>query len=622
MLFLKTFKARLIAITAISIVSFFILGVIFTTSSSEAEELSELRYEIKNIESTILQLRRNEKDFLARKDLKYQAKYKKNHEKLMKHIDSLWEGLTKHDIKKENLNTLKSVLKEYSQDFNNIVKVQQMIGLNPKDGLYGSLRNSVHNLEELLKKDKEYKLQVDMLMLRRAEKDFMLRSNLKYLKKFDKSFNTFIADSNEVELTDNDKAITLLKAYRKDFYNLVEGYKQIGLTPKEGALGKMRKTIHKSDVSLKELLLSVNSTIDNKEANVRNLSIITFIILLFTMMTFTYIVTKKINSQITRISDAIDEITENKDISLVIPTEGEDEFTNLARNLNNMFSKLRVVIHDAKSNSMENSSISHELSRTSQSVGSNVEKSVAIIDETTKKTTDITAEIMKSIEDAILSKEEIIEANNMLKTARDEIVTLANVVQHSAESETELSHIIDTLSQDMNQVKDVLSVISDIADQTNLLALNAAIEAARAGEHGRGFAVVADEVRKLAERTQKTLTEINATINVIVQATNSASEQMSINSKQMSELSEISADVESKIDTTTNIVNNAAIASDKTVKDFESTGSHINSIAKRISEINSISSQNAKSVEEIASASEHLFDMTSSLTDKLEQFKS
>ena len=620
-MFLKTFKARLMAVTGISIVSFLILGAFFYSSTKEASELEGLRYNVKNIETSVLQLRRNEKDFLSRKDLKYQQKYQKNFKKLSKNLQEISSALNKYDINGKKFSELTKIFEVYSQNFNNIVEIQKRIGLHPKDGLYGSLRDSVHQLEDLLKKDKEYKLQVDMLMLRRAEKDFMLRSDLKYMKKFDKSYKTFMSDIGEVELSDNDKAILLLNNYKKDFYNLVEGYKEIGLTPKDGALGEMRNTIHKSDVALKDLLESVKQVIEAKESSVKVNTVITFLILLTIMVIFAAFVTKKISNKIDNISSSINEITDSKNIAIVIPEDGDDELTKLARNLNSMFMELKNVINDAKSNSLENSSISHELYSTSNSVGVNVEKSVEVINEATDKTKIITDEIMLAIEDAKTSKEDIIQANEMLKIARDEIIHLTKKVQSGAESEVELAHTIDALSQDMNQVQTVLEVISDIADQTNLLALNAAIEAARAGEHGRGFAVVADEVRKLAERTQKTLTEINATISVIVQATNSASEQMSVNSKQMDELTSISSDVEEKINSTTDIVNSAAKASDKTVKDFEAAGGSITSIATRISKINDISTQNARSVEEIASATEHLNSLTSSLTDKLEQFK-
>jgi len=600
---------------------FMMLGLFFFYSIKNLEELDGLKYELKSVEADILILRKNEKDFLARKDLKYQTKYNENFEKLLKRMEKLSYGFKAHGINGGKVGNLSNILNKYSQDFAKLVSIQQKIGLNSKEGLYGSLRDSVHNLEELLKKRQDYKLQADMLMLRRAEKDFMLRSDLKYLEKFNKSMATFIEDVKGAKLSNHKEAIALLRAYSKDFYNLVDGYKEIGLTPNDGTLGELRDTIHKTDESLKELSQSIDLLIESKNSDTKNLLLIIFGVLLVTMVIFALIVIRKINSQINNISDSIANIAKSKDLSSKIKITGKDEFTSLAKNLNDMFGTLRDVIADAKSSSIENSSISHELSTTSVSVGKNVEESVEIINEATKNATLITNEITKAVECAKENKNEMLQANEMLSNAKNEITTLTSKVLGSAEAEAELAGNIEALAKDMDQVKAVLGVISDIAEQTNLLALNAAIEAARAGEHGRGFAVVADEVRKLAERTQKTLTEINATISVIIQSSDSAHEQMSFNSKQMQELVEISNEVQSKITSTTKIVDNATNATDKTVEDFEETASKIISMSERISQINSISTKNARSVEEIASASEHLNSMTTALTDKLEQFR-
>ena len=214
-----------------------------------------------------------------------------------------------------------------------------------------------------------------------------------------------------------------------------------------------------------------------------------------------------------------------------------------------------------------------------------------------------------------------LKANHSLDSASKYVITLTEEIQKSSEIETATATKIQQLSHDAEQVKNVLTIISDIADQTNLLALNAAIEAARAGEHGRGFAVVADEVRKLAERTQKSLIEINATINVIVQAISDSSEQMSANSEKIEALAHNALDVEKKIKETFTIINLATKASESTVDSYLKTGEDIREIMKDISQINKISAENSRSVEEISAAAEHLNRMTEDLNGKLNEFK-
>ena len=178
-----------------------------------------------------------------------------------------------------------------------------------------------------------------------------------------------------------------------------------------------------------------------------------------------------------------------------------------------------------------------------------------------------------------------------------------------------------SLADQAKNVKDVLNIIDDIADQTNLLALNAAIEAARAGEHGRGFAVVADEVRQLAERTQNSLSEINATINLIVEAISNSSQTIGDNAKKAGELCKKSAQINEKIENMNQLMNETVSLNETSTRDYLETGNKVEELIKGIVNIDEISKQNSKSMDEISLAAAHLSKMTDNLNTSLSKFR-
>ena len=361
---------------------------------------------------------------------------------------------------------------------------------------------------------------------------------------------------------------------------------------------------------------------DNTVAQMTTFIVMSFVLILLGIGITLVMVRQTITTPLNKLIARADNLSSSDgDLTRTLEVEGHDEIAQASQSINRFIEKVRILISEAKNLANENSSISNELSSTSLHVGRSVETSMEIVGETISKANTLKSEITEGMNEAKHGKEELLKANSYLKEANNAILALTSDIQQSAATEIELAHKIQQLSSDAAQVKDILVVIGDIADQTNLLALNAAIEAARAGEHGRGFAVVADEVRKLAERTQKSLQEINATINVIVQAIVDSSEQMTTNSKKVESLATTASGVESKINNMFNVMGNATKVSDNTAENYLKTGKDIEYMIDGVGKINEISSQNARSVEEIASAAEHLSRMTETLNLKLSEFR-
>ena len=230
-------------------------------------------------------------------------------------------------------------------------------------------------------------------------------------------------------------------------------------------------------------------------------------------------------------------------------------------------------------------------------------------------------EIKSSFEEAKKSKENLERTCLYINEVSNDVLGLSKNVDEAANSEISLASSMKSLADQAKNVKDVLNIIDDIADQTNLLALNAAIEAARAGEHGRGFAVVADEVRQLAERTQNSLSEINATINLIVEAISNSSQTIGDNAKKAGELCKKSAQINEKIENMNQLMNESVSLNETSTKDYLETGNKVEELIKGIVNIDEISKQNSKSMDEISLAAAHLSKMTDNLNTSLSKFR-
>ena len=296
-----------------------------------------------------------------------------------------------------------------------------------------------------------------------------------------------------------------------------------GNTIAYAVVGKKRAIVDKT------IDLSVNSLI----TQLLIMLVIDIVVLIFLIIV--------INTQIKRpllnlIDVTKDLVSGNGDLTKRLPIKNYDELGEVSFHINNFIEMIQNLILKIKSSANQNEQYSHSILSKADQLELLANEQLEAVNESNKLTTEAKNDLDISEELANKTSQDVHKSYNVLITLEDIIHTVIAMINEDSDSENELAQRVQSLVTQTNEIKNILNIIKDIADQTNLLALNAAIEAARAGEHGRGFAVVADEVRKLAEKTQRSINDIDATIMIVVQNVQEISEEMNKNSSDLQHL--------------------------------------------------------------------------------------
>ncbi|MDI6725570.1 MAG: methyl-accepting chemotaxis protein [Smithellaceae bacterium] len=332
------------------------------------------------------------------------------------------------------------------------------------------------------------------------------------------------------------------------------------------------------------------------------------------------LVTKLITAPINDAISATIKVTEG-DLTQHLEIFSTDEIGQMVSAIQTMVGKLKSVLTEVKSAAHTLASASEELSASSEQMSRGVAEQSGRASQIATSSSEMSQTVMDIAKNASSISS---AAADTAKTARDggevvrgsvdEVKAIADTVKDSAQ-------MVSSLGKRSKQIGEIASVISDIADQTNLLALNAAIEAARAGEQGRGFAVVADEVRKLAERTAKATSEIGGMIKAIqdeVQSTtvsmNKGTERVKVGVEYSTKAGEALNKIVKSVEGLQSMVQQIASATEEMSTVSEEISGDIETIA-------TVSKETSSSSEQIARSSSDLARLAIKLSDIVGQFK-
>jgi len=334
-----------------------------------------------------------------------------------------------------------------------------------------------------------------------------------------------------------------------------------------------------------------------------------------------FIIIKGISSPINRLRSIMDYSGETGDLTEKTNIDQDDESGMMAKAYDSMLNKFRQVIRDTNS-------IVHSLNNSSDSLTSTANQTAHDVNEQQLKTDQIatainemSATVQEVAHNAESASASANQAYGAAQNGNDVVRDTVNAIRTLADEVIGASDIITKLETDSNDIGRVLDVIRGIAEQTNLLALNAAIEAARAGEQGRGFAVVADEVRSLAQRTQESTQEIQSMIETLQSGAQNAGNAMQSGRAAAEACTEKAAVAGQSLEDIIKAVEDITSLNTQIASAAEEQSAVAEDINKNVTSISEIASQSASNSQNTASTCSSMTDMLHNLENTIQQFK-
>ncbi len=320
-------------------------------------------------------------------------------------------------------------------------------------------------------------------------------------------------------------------------------------------------------------------------------------------------------------SRTMTEIEQTSDLTRRIDVQSKDEIGTMANAMNNMLEKFRNSMERVAVSTTTLATSSEEMSAITQQTGENINKQFLEIDKVATAINELTATVQEVSNNASSAAHAAMQANEHSADSRRIVETNIQSIEDLSNELASVSETIDSLSSASENIGTVIDVIKSIAEQTNLLALNAAIEAARAGEQGRGFAVVADEVRTLASRTQKSTGEIESMIEQLQKGAQQAVQAVSASREKSQQSVTHAASAGDAIATVTSSINEINDMNTLIANAAQEQSTVTDEINRNITTIRMAAEQSTQGAEETTTSSEELSRLAADLQHLVAEFK-